>query len=70
MRDQALVFSSPPAWQLALKRLMDVVGAGILLVLLAPALLLIALGIKLTSPGSVLYRWRVVGQGRPPLYGL
>jgi lipopolysaccharide/colanic/teichoic acid biosynthesis glycosyltransferase len=69
MQDRALVFTSPPPWQLALKRLLDVVGAGALLVLLSPFLVIIALAIKLTSPGPVFYRWRVVGQGGRPFTG-
>lgn len=63
MRNQVLVFSSPPAWQLTLKRLLDLSVSGILLVVLSPLLLLIALAVRFTSPGPVLYRWNVVGQG-------
>ena len=51
----------------ALKRLIDVVTAGLLLIVLCPFLILIALAIKLTSRGPVLYRWPVVGQGGRPL---
>lgn len=69
MQDRALVFNRPPHWQLAIKRLMDVVGSGVLLVLLSPVLLVIALAIKLSSPGPVLYRWNVVGQGGRPFHG-
>ena len=53
--------------QRAIKRLIDVIVAGTSLVLLSPLLTLIALAIKLTSPGPVLYRWLVVGQGGRPL---
>jgi exopolysaccharide biosynthesis polyprenyl glycosylphosphotransferase len=49
--------------QLVLKRLMDVTAAAVLLVLLSPLLVLTALVVKLTSPGPLLYRWRVVGEG-------
>lgn len=50
-----------------LKRLIDVVISATLLLLLAPVFLLIALAIKLTTPGlPVFYPWRVVGlNGRP-----
>jgi exopolysaccharide biosynthesis polyprenyl glycosylphosphotransferase len=48
---------------LALKRAMDIVGATAGLVLLSPLLLAIALAIKLTSPGPVLFRQRRVGRG-------
>ena len=45
---------------------MDVVLSGLLLILAAPAVLAIAGIIRLTSRGSVLYRWPVVGRdGRP-----
>jgi lipopolysaccharide/colanic/teichoic acid biosynthesis glycosyltransferase len=46
----------------ALKRIFDVAVSGILLVLLSPILGAVALGIKLTSPGPILYPWRVVGK--------
>jgi exopolysaccharide biosynthesis polyprenyl glycosylphosphotransferase len=47
---------------LALKRAMDIAGAAAGLILLSPLLLLIALAIKLTSPGPVLFRQRRVGR--------
>ncbi|MEJ5169991.1 MAG: sugar transferase [Fimbriimonadales bacterium] len=54
------------ALQLAIKRLADVVFSAVVLVLVAPLLLLIALGIKLASPGPVFYRQRRLGKdGRP-----
>jgi exopolysaccharide biosynthesis polyprenyl glycosylphosphotransferase len=45
-----------------IKRFTDVAFAAVLLVILAPILLLVALLIKLTSPGPVLYRQERVGQ--------
>jgi exopolysaccharide biosynthesis polyprenyl glycosylphosphotransferase len=42
-------------WRLALKRAMDVAGSAIGLVILSPLFLLIALLIKLDSPGPVFY---------------
>jgi exopolysaccharide biosynthesis polyprenyl glycosylphosphotransferase len=50
MRDVAL-----RGWHLALKRLVDLVGSAVLLVLLSPLLLLTAIAIKLESPGPVFY---------------
>jgi lipopolysaccharide/colanic/teichoic acid biosynthesis glycosyltransferase len=48
------------------KRFLDVIVAGILLVLLSPLMLLIALAIRMTSGSPVLYEWQVVGKdGRP-----
>ncbi len=47
---------------LFVKRLIDILVSGTLLVFLSPLFLLIALAIKLTTPGlTVLYPWRVVG---------
>jgi lipopolysaccharide/colanic/teichoic acid biosynthesis glycosyltransferase len=45
------------------KRAFDLLGAAAGLVLLAPLLLLIALWIRLDSPGPVLYRQQRVGRG-------
>jgi len=44
-----------------LKRLLDLVGAASALIFLAPALLLIAAVVALTSPGPVLFRQRRTG---------
>ena len=54
-------------WRFAVKRVVDVVVSGIVLVLLSPVLLLIALLIKLTSPdGPVFFVQDRVGlDGRP-----
>jgi lipopolysaccharide/colanic/teichoic acid biosynthesis glycosyltransferase len=45
------------------KRAMDLVGAAAGLVLLSPVLLLIAILIRIDSPGPVLFRQRRMGQG-------
>lgn len=45
-----------------LKAALDVVGAAILLILLGPLMLLIALAIRLDSPGPALYRQTRVGR--------
>ena len=49
--------------QLVLKRVMDLALAIALLLVLSPFFLLIALAVRLTSSGPILYRWPVVGQG-------
>jgi exopolysaccharide biosynthesis polyprenyl glycosylphosphotransferase len=49
---------SPRLW---LKRITDVVFSAILLLLLAPVLLLIAMLVKLSSPGPILFRQRRMG---------
>jgi len=69
MHGQVLTFTSAPTWQLGVKRVLDIILSAVLLILLSPLLLLIAVAIKLTSPGPVLYRWNVVGQGGRPFTG-
>ena len=44
------------------KRIFDIVVSACLLLLLCPVLLLLALVVKLTSPGPALYPWKVVGR--------
>ena len=42
-----------------LKRLMDITLAGVILILVSPLMLIISIGIKLTSSGSILFKqWR------------
>jgi lipopolysaccharide/colanic/teichoic acid biosynthesis glycosyltransferase len=53
-------WSSPP--RLAVKRLLDVVVSAGLLTALSPFLLALAVLVKLSSRGPVLYPWRVVGR--------
>ena len=62
--------SFSPRWsspvQRAIKRTIDVVGSSVLLVLLSPVLFVLAVLVKLSSPGPILYRWRIAGKnGRP-----
>jgi exopolysaccharide biosynthesis polyprenyl glycosylphosphotransferase len=52
--------------QRPIKRLLDLCGAGVLLLLALPALLASALAVRLTSPGPVLYRQTRVGRGQRP----
>lgn len=57
---------APPApriGKLLIKRLIDVALSAFLIILLAPVFLVIALMVKLTSTGPVLYRWRIMGRG-------
>jgi exopolysaccharide biosynthesis polyprenyl glycosylphosphotransferase len=46
---------APSDARLVFKRAMDVVGAGVLLVALSPVFLVVAVMVKLTSPGPVLF---------------
>ncbi len=57
-----------PGWraQLVIKRALDVAGALLGLVLLSPLLLLIAVLVRVTSPGPILHRLEHLGlRGRP-----
>jgi exopolysaccharide biosynthesis polyprenyl glycosylphosphotransferase len=57
--------SGPPdGWQLAAKRLMDVCGSAVLLIALAPLFAVVALLIKLDSPGPVFFTQQRVGLNR------
>jgi exopolysaccharide biosynthesis polyprenyl glycosylphosphotransferase len=61
--EPVIIVLPPPmdGWQFALKRLIDVTGAGLGLLLLSPVLLAVALAIKLTSEGPVLFVQERVG---------
>jgi len=48
----------------AFKRVFDLIGALLLLVLLSPLLIAVALAIKITSPGEVLFKQQRLGQHR------
>jgi len=61
--------ASPGSASLALKRGIDVIVSSALLVLLSPLLVGIAVAVKLTSPGPIFYRWKVVGRGGRPFVG-
>jgi len=53
------------AWERS-KRVFDVAVATVLLVLLSPVLVLVALAVKLDSPGPLLFRQERFGRGRKP----
>lgn len=55
-------------WQRVAKRALDLVLASVALVLLAPLMLLLAVAIKLTSPGPVFYRQLRMGLGGRPFW--
>jgi exopolysaccharide biosynthesis polyprenyl glycosylphosphotransferase len=68
-RGQPLVTLTAPtlqAWELALKRAVDLVGAVIGLVIAAPLLAVIAAAIRLDSRGPVFFRQERVGTGGRP----
>jgi len=45
------------------KRVMDVAASSLIWLLISPLLAWIAVFVKMSSPGPVFYRWRVVGEG-------
>ncbi len=63
-----VIFS--PHWKSAprqaAKRLIDVLGASLLLIALSPIFVVLAIVVKRSSAGNIFYRWRVVGQGGRP----
>jgi exopolysaccharide biosynthesis polyprenyl glycosylphosphotransferase len=58
-----MTIQSGPAdtWQLAMKRLIDVLGSAVLLIALAPLFAMVALLIRLDSPGPVFFTQERVG---------
>ena len=57
-----IISNIPSRYYLISKRIIDIVGSLVLLVLLAPMIFIIALIIKLTSPGPVFFRQERLGQ--------
>jgi exopolysaccharide biosynthesis polyprenyl glycosylphosphotransferase len=54
----------PKGWQFAVKHVFDRVGAAALLVMLSPLLLALTLGVRLSSPGPILFKqWRIGRDG-------
>jgi lipopolysaccharide/colanic/teichoic acid biosynthesis glycosyltransferase len=49
-----------------LKRPMDIVGAALALLVFSPLMLLIAIAVKLTSPGPIIFRQTRLGKGGVP----
>jgi lipopolysaccharide/colanic/teichoic acid biosynthesis glycosyltransferase len=58
------VLASPPRWQQACCRAIDLVLAATLLLILMPLLLVLAIGIRLDSPGPAFFRQRRIGHQR------
>jgi exopolysaccharide biosynthesis polyprenyl glycosylphosphotransferase len=53
-------------WALAIKRGMDIVGALSLIIACAPLMIGVAIAIKLSSPGPVIFRQTRIGRGGVP----
>jgi exopolysaccharide biosynthesis polyprenyl glycosylphosphotransferase len=55
-----------PPWEENLKRILDVIVSAFALVLLSPLFLVLAIGVKLSSPGSIFYTHERIGRyGKP-----
>jgi exopolysaccharide biosynthesis polyprenyl glycosylphosphotransferase len=50
----------------AIKRLLDILGATVLLVLVSPLMIVIAVAVKLSSPGPIIFKQQRVGRGGVP----
>ncbi|THH39524.1 sugar transferase [Neolewinella litorea] len=57
-----------PRWQRITKRLLDVVCSIALLVLLSPLYLYVALRVRMSSPGPILYTQERIGQNGTPFH--
>ncbi|MEY2905833.1 MAG: hypothetical protein RLZZ408_304 [Verrucomicrobiota bacterium] len=57
-RSRVMVFRrlTDDFWQSSVKRLIDIVGAALGIIILLPVALIVAAGIKLTSPGPIIFR--------------
>ena len=52
----------PKGWQFTVKHTLDRAGAALLLVLLAPLMLAVALAVRISSPGPILFRQQRIGR--------
>jgi exopolysaccharide biosynthesis polyprenyl glycosylphosphotransferase len=53
---------NPKGWQFTVKHVLDRIGAVLLLILLSPVLLALAIGVRMSSPGPVLFRQLRIGR--------
>jgi FlaA1/EpsC-like NDP-sugar epimerase len=58
--------ADPSGWEFRIKHAFDRVAAAVLLLVLAPLLLALAAGVRLSSPGPLLFRQRRVGRDCQP----
>lgn len=55
-----------PAWQMSLKRIIDIIVSLVGMILLIPVYIFVAIGVKMSSRGPIIYRQERVGiHGRP-----
>jgi lipopolysaccharide/colanic/teichoic acid biosynthesis glycosyltransferase len=58
----ALRAVDPKGWQFDIKHLFDRLASALILVVLSPLLLAVALGVRVSSPGPIMFRQRRVGR--------
>ena len=55
-----------PAWQMSLKRIIDILVSLVGMIILIPVYLFVAIGVKISSKGPIIYRQERIGiHGRP-----
>ncbi|MHB8490731.1 MAG: sugar transferase [Solirubrobacteraceae bacterium] len=58
-----------PLWAAAFKRLIDIAGAAVGMLLLSPLMAAISVAVLICDGWPILYPWRVVGEGGRPFVG-
>ena len=55
-----------PAWQMSLKRMIDIITSIICIIILLPVYIFVAIGVKLSSKGTIIYKQERTGlHGKP-----
>lgn len=57
-----------PAWQMSLKRILDIIISMISILILSPVYIIIAITVKTTSAGPIIYKQKRVGIHGKPFY--
>lgn len=57
-----------PAWQQYLKRLLDITASLLVLIFFSPLYIFTAIGVKLSSPGPILFKQERIGYHGKPFY--
>lgn len=55
-------------WGRVMKRIFDILATSIIIILLSPVYLLVALGIKITTPGPLIYKHKRIGKNKKDIY--
>jgi len=55
-----------PSWQVTLKRLIDIAGSMVFMIIFSPVYLFVATGVRLSSSGSIFYSHERVGKNGVP----